>query len=867
MEEKVISAAVAAAIAGLLHDVGKVEQRARSDPWTPAPGIEQEGQPVHATWSIDFIQHYVPARYRPAALAGGYHHRPDRSPAQDPSLSTLIALADKLSAGERADVSEGEKTPPRQMLSIFDRVTLPGQPPASGQHFLPLRPLALEDESIFPGPALADEANTQRYESLRDGLRQAARQDIDDPQVYLENLLGAFQRFAWSVPSAYYHSLPDVSLYDHSRMTAALAVCLADLPADQVQQYLQAVTRRFQDQASSPDLALLDRPLALLVGGDLSGGQSFLYTLSSKRAAQTLRGRSFYLQLLTEAVLRFVLAELDLPYTTVIYSGGGHFYLLAPFSAGERLPRVCQAISQKLLDLHGVALYLAIGSAPVPAAGFHLGRFPEYWDAMHRDLARAKQQRYAELGQELYALVFQPPEEGGNPDATCAVCGEDTRPVKVLKDVDETDTRRYICSLCSSFDEELGRHLPQARFVALGFGAPQETGGHQAGFEMSAKSALAAFGMQVQFLKSAGEKIDLPGARRLALWALEDPAGDRWPQADGAAAAPLLRHTVNGIPRVTDQAEAERINTLLTLAPGAKDRAEPGAPKLFNHLGALAEGIDRLGVLRMDVDDLGRVFQYGLGGAATLARLSTLSFQMSLYFEGWVKRLCEQAPYAGFIYAVYAGGDDVFLIGPWDRMPALAQAICDGFAAYTGQHPALHLSAGIAFIHGKYPVYQAAEDAAQALGQAKGLPGKSAISFLGRAWTWKEFAEASAMQARLDRIIAKPGSRGAANDSRSAPDEGLDGPQAILQILRGLAVNQAEAARSKQGQLVWGPWMWQGAYQLTRMAERYEKNRPTLAQAIKDVRDELERNNYGNLAQWGMAARWTQLKNRDKPYE
>ena len=72
------------------------------------------------------------------------------------------------------------------------------------------------------------------------------------------------------------------------------------------------------------------KPVALLIGGDISGIQKFIYTIASKKAAKTLRGRSFYLQLLTEAVLRFVLGELELPYTNVIYAGGGHFFLLAP---------------------------------------------------------------------------------------------------------------------------------------------------------------------------------------------------------------------------------------------------------------------------------------------------------------------------------------------------------------------------------------------------------------------------------------------------------------------------------------------------------------------------------------------------------
>jgi len=106
----------------------------------------------------------------------------------------------------------------------------------------------------------------------------------------------------------------------------------------------------------------------VLIGGDISGVQNFIYTLSAKGAAKTLRGRSFYLQLLNEAVLRYVLRELGLPTTNVIYSGGGHFYLLAPPSAAQRLADIQQKIDRVLVKHHGTALYLAMESAAVHLA-------------------------------------------------------------------------------------------------------------------------------------------------------------------------------------------------------------------------------------------------------------------------------------------------------------------------------------------------------------------------------------------------------------------------------------------------------------------------------------------------------------------
>ena len=769
-----------AALAGLLHDVGKLEQRARSDPWLNAPGIEREGQPVHATWTTYFIQNNVPEPYRKAAYAGAYHHQPERSPAEDQGLSELVALADKLSAGERADAQEMGSKLPQQMVTIFDRLAVMDQSKQEGWHYLPLEELALKDQAIFPGKQMDKAKTLESYEQLRDALQQAARFDPGDPQAYLENLLGAMQTTTWCVPSAYYHSLPDVSLFDHSRMTAALATCLVELEPAQISALLQAVRQQFSGQVSQDEKDLLDNPAVLLIGGDISGVQDFIYTISSKNAARTLRGRSFYLQLLTEAVLRFVLQRLDLPYTNVIYSGGGHFFLLAPLSATDLLPGIQSEITYKLLRHHGPSLYLALTGQPIPASGFRIGQFPVYWSGMHRSLAQAKQQRYTELGSELYNQVFAVPQTGGNPDQTCSVCGEDHRKVTAL-DVDREEQSR-ICTLCSSFDEQIGRRLPQSAFVALGLTQPQQT---EPG---TAADVLLEFGMKVQFLEDQSDQISLPDVQRVVLWALEDPIRG-WPVVDSHPSSHLLRYTVNRIPRMTFDQLQDQVNS----------------------------GFKRLGVLRMDVDNLGLIFSEGFGlpedpqNCATLARLSTLSFQISLYFEGWVKKLCEDR--AGKIYAVYAGGDDLFLIGPWDVMPALAQDIHTDFKRYTAGHPGLHISGGLAFIGGKYPVYQAARDAEQAERQAKNMPGKNAFSFLGQAWSWDAFQNLADDQARLIRLVSK----------KDQQPDSLEGPQAILGVLRKLAAGEARAAE-KSARPVWGSWMWMGAYQLKRMAERYGKN-------------------------------------------
>lgn len=370
MEERVISAA----LAGLLHDVGKIEQRAQDAPWNPPEGFNTEGQPVHARWTEYFIQYSVPAAYRRPALQGVYHHRPEASPAADGRLGWVVALADKLSAGERADaepVGAGSR-PPQQMVSIFDRVGVYRDQPGLSHHYLPLSELKLTREALFPTGQAGQNEIRMAYAALRDRLRAEAQRDPGDAETYLENLLAAFQRNAWSIPSAYYHSVPDVSLYDHARMTAALAVCLDELPEETIVHLVEAVRADFNGSATAEQQARLASPVALLVGGDISGIQSFIYTLSARRAAQTLRGRSFYLQLLNEAIVRYVLRELGIPLTNVIYAGGGHFYMLAPLSAAQKLPGLQRQVTRTLLKHHGIGLYMALGWLKLPPTSLKL---------------------------------------------------------------------------------------------------------------------------------------------------------------------------------------------------------------------------------------------------------------------------------------------------------------------------------------------------------------------------------------------------------------------------------------------------------------------------------------------------------------
>ena len=836
------------ALAGLLHDIGKFAQHAGVE----LPKVWDDQAKKNYDYKHAFLTHNFVSTYSPNDVAewASKHHIPTKPEER------LIRLADQLSSGEYSSTASSQKennreTHPKQLRSIYDSLTIQDEITPEIALY-PLKKLRLKDEVVFPMP---EEEKADQVRKAYQQLWRGFTTDVEkletnqDTPTYIENMLELMKQYTWSVPVARGDTVPDISLYDHNRMTAALAVCLDDLPSGKVKAIQTARDTGYlnpKELSSQQEKLLQEEPVALLVGGDISGVQDFIYSITSKRAAKTLRGRSFYLQLLTEAILRYTLAELDLPYTNVIYAGGGHFFLLAPPSAADQLLALKRSITEKMLHYHGTRLYFALGATQVPADGFNKGEFPTYWAQMHSDIAKAKRQRYTELGDDLYTEIFTPPQHGGNEENTCAVCGEER---KGTKEIDEVK----VCPMCDSFAEEIGKNLPYSDFVILGLGDPDELLNAQDDADGNALSVLRSFGVEVGWSKSFGKPetespIQSDHVNCAIIWALDDV--EKFPNLPSHLPTVKKTHyTVNLVPK-------NKYDYIMPFDDIIKEKSK---------------GLPRLGVLRMDVDNLGNIFKFGFRGKnkhhghkkeqniATLTRLSALSFQTSLFFEGWIKEICHRVD-ENSIYAVYAGGDDIFLIGPWYQMPRLAHTITTELYRYTNHHPGIHLSGGMTFIHGKYPVYQAADNAGDAESIAKAVDGKNAFHFLGEICLWDDFVS---LEQKYKDILKLAGPKDKTlNLEEEIGKEPLAGPNAIIQILRDLYAEKLEKQR-KNDAVFWGSWMWHGDYRLHRLADRQRKDgHPTYAKGIDAIRNDLDDSFYESLEQWALTARWAELRMR-----
>lgn len=855
MDDKVFQAA----LAGLLHDVGKFGQRAGelgSRTWDKE--AEQDYKYQHALYSGDFVEKYVPTQWAKGLSGPAHHHRPQTH------HDRVVALADHLSAGERADKTTSGY--PQQLLSIFCSVAClkdeQGQSiPTPQAKFLPLKPLEIERAVIFPGMATTNSDYEELWSRFINEVKilQSVHEDKDtaDREVYLFSLLKLMQRYTWCIPSAYYRNQPDVSLYDHSRMTAALAACLIGQPEEKVQAWLN---QQNQNEA-----------VALLVGGDISGVQKFIYTITSDGATPGLRGRSLYLQLLTEVLARYVLRQIGMPITNIIYAGGGHFYLLAPVGCEDKLKAAQQDISRALLQHHQGDLYLALAWEPIQVKEFQIDpqqpdcpeggqaqNLAQKWKDLGERLQRVKLRQFAELDNaESLEHLFNPWEDGGDEKKECQVCHKE----HPQTDVPKGEEKRK-CPSCLSF-EDLGDELRQAQYLWLDEIEPRSLDkGASAG---TWQEILNYFGYHV------GVSKDMPKTtnKRRTLLAISDESLKNKNLAPTAFQAVGQHFLVNVTPIIRNFEEYQQLKAKdIEDLPKYFEASNPPI-KTFGAMAEQAQGFKRLGILRMDVDNLGRIFSQGLGNKATLSRVANLSFTFSLFFEGWMARLADEVNQTvqrreakgieDRLYSIYSGGDDLFFVGSWDVMPLLAERISQDLQAFTGEHRGIHVSGGIALIPQKYPLYQAAEDAAEAEGKAKNARRKNdhdkdALNFLGETILWEEFGRVKDQQERLVKLV---------NDNQA--------PKALLQKLMELHAEYEKgqkewADRGEEDKPYWGPAQWHTAYSLKRFKDRTKDD--TAKVEIADILKTLAGKNFqnpdwiANIEWLALAARWAELLTR-----
>lgn len=723
-----LNAACRVALVGLVHDIGRFAGRAGAEKvffdTLEKSAPDGEAAPF-ASWSSDGSSDSI----RSALTVG-------KPPAT--YLQKVLAMASRVASG-RSSVAEFDRVDSDKvrLRSLFEAVSLTDDGAATKKHLSKGMPLtALTPASLFPVELKDLEQRSQAaneyrtlWELFEQSITRTSVQAVPEAfrrnwPLWLDAFDTAWLTYAGAVPQdAAEGAEPDVSMYDHGKATAAIATALWG----------------WHEAEGHPkdDTAINDwtTPKMLLIQGDFFGIQNFIFSEgrnTNKKAAQILRGRSFYVSLLTELAALKVLQAINLPSTSQVLNAAGKFLIVAPNTTEVRttLEKVRHELDAWFVKHTFATAGIGIVSTPASCRDFTDGHYPELTKRLFEELDKAKCRRFD-------LLHFDNPVL--NADYSHGVCDWQAR-LPADQRMESGDGTASSCAL--SRDQILiGSCIPrfQRILVTTEEAVLQKT-------ESVRPLELPIFGFRVAFVQSAEECGVFGSLARsgqlLRCWDFTLPEKEDQPLWHGYA-----RRNINGyVPRYNE-------TDIRTLGVDAAEGRTLESVKLFSDIAQMdsheGRGVKALMTIKGDVDNLGLIFQKGLstgGRLMTFAKTAALSRQMNAFFAVWLPYLCRRE--FPNTYTVFAGGDDFFMVGPWKEVQNLVSRLAKDFDRYTA-NAEVHFSAGAVITKSTVPVVTLAERAEEALSRAKSLEGKNALSLYGNVIHWQQWEDLKEPEAFL----------------------------------------------------------------------------------------------------------------------
>ncbi len=830
-------------LAALLHDIGKFYQRSDksfSDRYNTLSAyskkISTDICPLnengrfgyrHVVWTNEFIEKYnlifdkVPgiksriyddnnAGDSMASLACN-HHKPHSE------NQALVTLADWWSAGidrtnsttlekERLEKEYfiqwgGDRYKRIPLYSVFNDVN-----GGNCHKAFNLNELNKDSRTFFPKEiSKVSDGNTSKdYKKLwEEFCNEFVQLPTDSFNGFSESLVYLLKKYTWCIPSNTM-DMANVSLYEHLKTTAAFADCFY--------LYREENPSAFKWDGSKVILDSSLKPVILL-GGDVSGIQKYIYDISSQKAAVSLKGRSFYIQLLIDSVIQKIISHPDIDATLaqVVYSSGGKFYMLLPNTS-----KVLAAIADLhkefdrwlwsehkgslLLNMDYVAFSYDVRSKRFMFEGSNdNSTIGDLWRVLAEKLTSRKGKKFESIIKDMDLFS---PKEITLAAKVCALTGVEgecenisnnsTEPLWVLPSV-----KKQI---------ELGTVLKDADYIITYSGTEEHKYlNNRAKFD---KEILGVHNYLFDKSELAGDGSDFRRISSVDVCRVKCINQFIIPQLKGNSCS-------YGFQFYGGNKQAQTSN---------------GDNKTFEELARGAY----LGVLRMDVDNLGALFISGLPESSkSFSAYSTLSFMLDWFFSGYLNTIRDSEDFMEDVNILYSGGDDVFAVGRWDKLILFAEKIRIDFAKFVGRED-ISISAGVVINKADYPIAKSALQAGEAESSAKtferdGLPKKNAINMFGENISWHE--EFDIVKNRKGEFV-------------DLINAGM--PRSILHRLMALSQDLKKGNMS---------YMWHTAYFLKRFSEQQNDAVKKFCNCLKN--ELCDARKYELTA---VAARWAELE-------
>lgn len=680
------------AYGALLHDIGKFYQRTYEKSDLSRRELEttryhKNGNyysHLHSGYTSRFLNKYLEMNNEFEKLTSEHHHIDESE-----HFLNIIKKADQIaSAIDRQDELKDNEAENKKGSFITARL----YSVLSEVHFGKEK----NDNSIF-SLSTRDQMNIPDANFVRKSLKESVDEykilfdefaDEIEKNIYLKKrvnfiaynyMYNLLNKYLVTVPASTYGGVKSaVSLFDHLKISSAIASCLYDKTC-------------------------YDQEMFYMLEIDVSGIQSFIYQVvegsgTKPGLSKALRGRSILVGLITNAISYAFLNEFGLTVSNILFNTGGGSMILLPYnqSIEKRVMDLSKKIRKSLFDFFQTDITFVNAMLPVNKKELETFQTDKAIE-LKSLLGRNKMRKYQDIIDDA-DFFFDKIDF----NSKCNTCG------RVSK-----SEQCFICKMVEKISQIYTKN--------------------------------ESFGIVYDFNKTIDikniETLDLGFVRLLFIndksYLIDDEISWYVDSINNFGFGNEIM-TANDVPLDKDS------NTILSFEKILKLTPEEYGDK-------------KLAILKMDVDNLGGIFAFGLKASdeprvqRSISKYVTMSRLMEFFFGHEIKNICREVSLkineniddkvknGTMFYINYAGGDDLVIIGSAYSIVELALEIHKRFTEFTNNKN-ITISGGINFQNDKKPIRFGVQMAEEALSMSKNGD-KNAITLLDTTVPFVEFEE------------------------------------------------------------------------------------------------------------------------------
>ncbi|SNR65804.1 type III-A CRISPR-associated protein Cas10/Csm1 [Desulfurobacterium atlanticum] len=713
--------------AALLHDIGKFLRRAKQKSVTHQEASELAvlndlKQGLSRYFNEDEIKEI-------AAICRNHHYERDRIKGIDEKTKS-VATGDRLSAGldrhsmDKIEYEEKSATEKSLLISIFEEISfkenkkiqaisqlLGGEVNVKVYRFQKLTP-----DSAFPVEKHKYVTAETDYSNLWDEFVKEFNkiEPTENFNLFFEAMKSIIIKYTWCIPSSTYSprgfTLPDVPLCDHLLSSAAIATATHRLKLENAK-----------------------KSSFLILSGDFSGIQKFIFSRygeSKKEAAKILRAKSLAVSLALEIVIDEIVKTFNVNRSVILLNAGGKFKAILPDINGEeKIKTLKRKMEEKLIKNHYGILSINLAFVKAEEKDFEKENFRKKLEELSLKEAEEKFKTFEIKDTDRFAITNYIDSLHG--EQPCEICGLRPR-----------ENSKNSCSLCNHLSD-IGKNLPKSTFMVI-------------------KPSEKFYPLPEIELYEANDKEELLNRYReiepdedVLIFSIDDTVCSSIPVANINVHLPKNNGKIEDVVKICMQ-EKEIENTSI------KTFEQLGCESLQEENGEIY-GKPFIAVLKADVDNLGFIFLDGfleerssnengeekVNNLYSVSRVMYLSRMMNYFFTAVLtEKIKRDFP---DIYTVFAGGDDLFLIGPWEQIIKFTKEMRKEFKRYTADNPDITISSGIFITKPSIPVYSLAEGGEEQLEIAKKK--KNRVAVFNKSVTYEDFCKLLEISEKLEKEI------------------------------------------------------------------------------------------------------------------